>query len=354
MKLIHCADLHLDSPMESNLSSEKARERKGEIRATFSRLVSLAEECGADAILIAGDLFDSEHVTKSTEKYVRELILSHPDLGFFYLAGNHDRASALKEWDACPENLFLFGDGWTSYAFGDVVITGSERPNPDTLSLASDAVNVVLLHGQERAGRGAAREDVIHLGKYKGKNIDYLALGHIHEYRALRVDTRCTACYAGCLEGRGFDECGKKGYVLLEIENGRVTHRFVPMASRTLHTVECDITGFSSQLELEERVRAAVEGIPSRDLVKVVLCGECLPDAYKDTVHLRGVLSETFYFVKVKDACRLLIRPEDYQNDISLKGEFVRRVLASELDADEKERVIACGLRALAGEELGV
>ena len=28
MKLIHCADLHLDSPMESNLSAEQAKERK--------------------------------------------------------------------------------------------------------------------------------------------------------------------------------------------------------------------------------------------------------------------------------------------------------------------------------------
>ncbi len=354
MKLIHCADLHLDSPMESNLSSDKARERKGEIRATFARLVSLADECGADAILIAGDLFDSEHVTKSTEKYVRELIRSHPSLRFYYLAGNHDRASALKEWDECPENLFLFEDGWTSYRLGDAVITGSERPNPDTLTLSPDAVNVVLMHGQERAGKGAAREDVIHLAKYKRKNIDYIALGHIHEYRPIPVDTRCTACYAGCLEGRGFDECGKKGYVLLEIENGRVKHTFVPLATRTMHTVSCDITGFSSQLELEERVTAAVAVIPARDLVKVVLCGECLPDAHKDTVHLRGVLSERFYFAKVKDECRLLIRYEDYKNDVSLKGEFVRRVLSSDLREEEKERVIACGLRALSGEEIGV
>ena len=28
MKIIHCADIHLDSKMESNLSKEKARERR--------------------------------------------------------------------------------------------------------------------------------------------------------------------------------------------------------------------------------------------------------------------------------------------------------------------------------------
>ena len=68
MKLIHCADLHLDSPMESNLSSEKARERKSEILSTFTKMVRLAAENDVSAILIAGDLFDSDHITTRTEK----------------------------------------------------------------------------------------------------------------------------------------------------------------------------------------------------------------------------------------------------------------------------------------------
>ena len=53
----------------------------------------------------------------------------------------------------------------------------------------------------------------------KNKNIDYLALGHIHGYKEAPLDGRGKYCYPGCLEGRGFDECGKKGFVLLNIEN---------------------------------------------------------------------------------------------------------------------------------------
>jgi hypothetical protein len=64
------------------------------------------------------------------------------------------------------------------------------------------------------------------------------------------------------------------------------------------------------------------------------------------------VLSQKFYFAKVCDETHLLIRPEEYQNDISLKGEFVRRVMASELSDEEKERVLACGFRALCSEEV--
>lgn len=353
MKLIHCADLHLDSPMEANLSPDKARERKGEILATFGKLVRVAAEGGVAAILIAGDLFDSDHITKRTERYVLDLIASYPELAFFYLAGNHDKGNSLRFSENKPQNLYTFDDTWSSYEFGEVTITGSERPDPDTLSLNPDACNVVLMHGQERSGRAAPGESAIRFSHLKNKHIDYLALGHLHDYRTAAIDTRCTACYSGCLEGRGFDECGQKGYVLLETTPRGIEHRFVPMARRTLHTVTCDISGFHSQVELENRLMDAVSGLPSSDLVKVELAGSCPVEQLKDAEHLGRLLSDRFYFAKISDKSRLLIDPESYRHDISLKGEFVRRVMASNLKEEEKERVIACGFRALTGEEVG-
>ena len=139
----------------------------------------------------------------------------------------------------------------------------------------------------------------------------------------------------------------------METVNGKLTHRFVPMARRSLHTVECDVSGFSSQLELETRLMEAVGAIPASDLVKAVLTGSLPADASIDTAHLQSLLSERFYFAKLRDESRLLINPEDYKYDVSLKGEFVRRVMASKLNEREKERVIACGFRALTGEEIG-
>ena len=354
MKLIHCADIHLDSPMETNLSADKARERKLEIRSTFARLVRTAADEGVEAILIAGDLFDGARVTKSTENYVLDLIASHPMIDFFYLSGNHDKGSSLANATQLPANLYTFGKLWSTYRRGNVAITGAAIPDADTLSLNAEDVNILLLHGQERRSAGVAGEDIIHLGRFKNKNIDYAALGHIHEHRVLRLDARGIAAYSGCLEGRGFDECGTKGYVLLNIEGNRVSHRFVPFATRTLHTVECDVTGFSSMLDLEEKMLSTVADIPQKDMVKVVLTGKKTAEAMLDLTHLRGVLADRFYFAKVKDETRLLINAEDYAHDISLKGEFVRRVMASSLSESEKERVIACGFRALSGEELGI
>ncbi len=355
MKLIHCADLHLDSPLESNLPPEKVKERRAEILAAFSGLVERAEAAKVSAILIAGDLFDSDRSTKRTEQYVTDLIRTHSGIHFFYLAGNHDRGNRLRVGEDRPDNLHMFGEEWTSYDLGPVTVTGSECPDPETLSLDPKRINLVLLHGQARSlGSRSADAEIIPMKKYKGRHIDYMALGHIHDYREATVDARCTAVYSGCLEGRGFDECGEHGYVLLEVDAmGRLSHTFVPSARRRLHTVECDLTGSASQLETEERILAAIHAIPSTDLVKVILCGSVAPDAKGDPSVLASVLSPRFWFVKVKDGSRLLIHPEEYSHDVSLKGEFVRLVMASNLSETEKERVIACGFRALAGEETG-
>ncbi|MBR2722287.1 MAG: metallophosphoesterase [Clostridia bacterium] len=354
MKLIHIADLHLDSPMEANLGAEQAKERKNEILSTFGRLVKTADDIGVRAILIAGDLFDSTHITKKTERYVLDLIRSYPNLSFFYLAGNHDLGNALLSTEEKPSNLYTFGKEWTSYELDGVTVTGSESPDLEALSLNPERVNILLLHGQESKSRGAKKEDIIRFPLLKNKHIDYVALGHLHEYRTASIDKRCTACYSGCLEGRGFDECGPKGYVLLEIDGKRLQHTFFPIARRTLHTVLCDISGITSHLELENKLLSSVATLASDDLVKVILRGESDPGLQKDLRHLTQILGERFYFAKLRDESHMQIDPKDYAHDVSLRGEFVRRVLASSLSAEEKERVIACGFAALTGEELGL
>ena len=49
----------------------------------------------------------------------------------------------------------------------------------------------------------------------------------------------------------------------------------------------------------------------------------------------------------------MAINPEDYKHDMSLKGEFIRTVSADDsLDETTKEKIIACGINALMGEDL--
>ena len=61
----------------------------------------------------------------------------------------------------------------------------------------------------------------------------------------------------------------------------------------------------------------------------------------------------TLYFIKIKDDSRLKINANNYVNDISLKGEFIRNVLSDiSLSQQEKEDIIMCGIKALNGDVL--
>ena len=63
MKIIHCADLHLDSNMTSNLSREQAKQRKAELLATFERMIVYAKDNSVKAVIIAGDLYDKKNIS---------------------------------------------------------------------------------------------------------------------------------------------------------------------------------------------------------------------------------------------------------------------------------------------------
>lgn len=361
MKLMHIADLHLDAKMETGLTPARARERRVELLLTFSRAIDEAVLLGVDAVLLAGDLFDTARVSEKTRRYVGDIVCDHPSLRFFYVAGNHDESVApLFANDEIPDNWTAFGaDGWGSVLQDGVRISGTSaigRPGiyEELPGAARGEFHIVMLHGQiVRTGDGGGEK--IPLKHLQNRDIDYLALGHEHTFRCEALDARGLWAYAGCPEGRGFDECGQKGYILLDTDapiEERVT--FHPLAKRTLHLVEVDVTGCEGFGEIQERLLAAVDGIAASDMVKAVLTGALSPEVSYDAVHLAGLLGERFYFARVKDHTTLAINPEDYAHDVSLKGEFIRTVMASRLSEQEKQRTILCGLRALRGEEVDV
>lgn len=350
MKFIHCSDIHLDSKMERNLTAAQARERNAEVCATFARMAAFAAQQGVTAVLMAGDLFDTQRATAQTVGFVLDTIRNVPNVDFLYLRGNHD-VSAFEGWDL-PENFKTFGDGWTYHRYGEVVIAGIEQePAYDALNLPEDTVNIVTLHGQISTQPG---EELIALPLLKRKNIDYLALGHIHSYQTGKLDDRGTWCYCGCLEGRGFDELGAKGFVLVNVENKSVSHEFVPFARRTLEEVAVDITDLVTVSQILAAAEEACEGIPAENLVKLTLTGTYTLETQKDLQFLKKMLEGRFWFLKIKDESRLKIEKESYEHDLSLKGEFIRLVMASNRPEEEKERMILCGIRALSGEEVAL
>lgn len=357
MKIIHCSDLHLDSKMEANLEKEKAKERKNEILVSFQNMIAFAKQNDVKIILMAGDLFDKNRVSVKAKNIVRDAIITNPEIDFLYLKGNHDEESFVM--DEIPANLKLFNDeSWTSYRYDKIVITGIEFGGHDnyeryaSLLLNPTDFNIVMLHGQEaNYADPKDKAEIIHLKALKNKNIDYLALGHIHKYKKEVLDKRGVYCYSGCLEGRGFDECGEKGFVLLEIEESGFTSKWIKNSIRNLEEIEVDVSEAMTTTEAEKCIEAKIKDLPEKDLVKIVLVGKVDLHSERDLAFLTRKYQERFYFVKIQDKTTLKINYLDYEKDASLKGEFIRMVLKEDLTEAEKKKIIMTGIKALSGEE---
>ncbi|NTV78203.1 MAG: DNA repair exonuclease, partial [Clostridiales bacterium] len=337
---------------------DQAKERKNEILLTFTRMVEYANLNQVQIIMIAGDLFDTKNVSVKTRNVVMDCIVKNPGIDFLYLKGNHDTNNFLNSLEELPQNLKLFQNQWTAYRYDNLVITGTElnEENQDTiydsLILNKQDVNIVMMHGQESQYSVKDKTEVIHISALRNKNIDYLALGHIHSYKESSLDNRGVYCYPGCLEGRGFDECGSKGFVLLEITQNQIERQFIPFAGRILYEIIVDITGMNTTNQVDLAIGTALSSLGKSSLVKIVLQGNIRVDSERNISYLTKKHGEGFYFLKISDQTKLKVNIEDFRYDASLKGEFIRLVMEQNYSEQEKKEIIETGLKALAGEEL--
>lgn len=356
MKLIHTADLHLASEMESRLSPEKAKLRRKELFETFERMADYAEKENVTAILLCGDVFDEGKPGRSAIDSFIRIVEEHPSVSFLCLSGNHDES--LESLAQKPENLLCFGRRWKKYSFGNVDVWGFEQDENnlgilyETLDPLPDRVNVVMLHGQVLRYAAKPARDTVVLPSLIGKNIDYLALGHIHTHKEERLDERGVWCYCGCPEGRGYDECGEKGFVLLKIDDGKIERRFVPFSKRTVFEIEVDVTGCEDEAELEDRIREKVRGIPGKDLLRLVLTGSTHVSFTVNAKRIGEYLENDYFSVSVKDKTRIFVNTAAYLGEQSLRGELSRLLLEDkDLSDEDKQQIMRCALLALEGEE---
>ncbi len=356
MKIIHTGDIHLGSPLRG-LPTDKAKLRQAEIVDGFRRLCMYTRENNVQAVLIAGDLFDAQ-TSSSLRADVLAAVKNAAPVCFFYVSGNHDKNALAGE--NLPQNLYLFSKnhGWYSYELPEnVTVTGIDACNLRAdayaaMRLLPDQFNIVVLHGDVSRSQGA---DSISLQQLQNKNIDYLALGHIHipMMNAERLDGRGRYRYCGCLEGRGFDECGKRGFFLLNVRDGRlVDEQFVSLAKRDVVLCRADISACKSYYDVETAALSVLSAVKRENIVKLVLIGSHEMGLHKDVSLLSARLSQQFFHVKVVDESRVRIDYERYKNDLSERGEFVREVGRYNLTEEDRAEILDVGLKALAGEEI--
>lgn len=297
IKILHAADLHLDSAFAA-LTGAQAAQRRREQRAALDRLAQLAADC--DLVLLAGDLFDGARVYRDTLDALRRFCAS-TDAEIFIAPGNHDYFAPGSPYDTegWGENVHIFTTPelrrvrlprLNCDVYGAGFTAADMPPLLTDFHVADETVtNVMVLHGdlQPNSPYNALTTDEIAAG-----GLDYLALGHVHAMQVGHAGAT-TYAYPGCLMGRGFDECGAKGALRVTIEEKQVRTEFVPVAGRTY-----EILSVAAGDDPLTAIRAALPPEHAGDCYRIELTGEA---DRVDVAALEDALGGEFFSLSVRD-----------------------------------------------------
>ena len=355
IRLLHTADLHLDSPFDA-LSEEKAALRRREQRELLRSLARICAEQRVDIALLAGDLFDSDAAWAETEELLR-LTLSEMAVPVFISPGNHDYYRAGGRWArmALPGNVHVFSspdfEAVTLDALGARVWGAAFTDNYREGSLAelriprqSEFTDIVCLHGE--VGAHGSRYNPMTEREIAATGADYVALGHNHSFSGLRKAGGSYYAWPGCPEGRGFDECGEKGVIIADVGQGEARIKFLPTSARRYERLEVPAEAAGS---------FALPAGSERNIYELTVTGET--EREPDLAALYRRLERSCFALRVKDATRIRRDVWERAGEDSLRGEFLRMLRAkydSARTGDEREQITRAarwGLAALDGRE---
>lgn len=343
MKIIHTADIHLDSPL-SGVKDSVAR--RHELLVALDNMSEFANNNGVEAIIVAGDLFDDKYATDATVASVANIV-NRSRAVWFVLRGNHAGSAPYdKLFALCPQ-IRTFGSDWTSYALGDVVICGRELGLNDAeqwtkLALSGGKYRILTLHGDiDDNSYGFIDKRAI-----AQSGADYVALGHRHSF-AQHMFGNVKGCYCGVLETRGFDESAPTGFVLIDTQSGKIS--FVQQACRKVVTRKIDVSACDNDIALQHLVGDSVADVSARDYLNVQFVGTLRQGIRLSTV-ARQLLDGRFFALRIADCTETAYDLRQLASEVSLRGEFVKLACNEIQDKSLRDEVIKFGLSAIDGE----
>ena len=360
IKILHTADLHLDSPFDG-LPSGKAAQRRQEQRALLSKIAQTARDEGVQAILLAGDLLDSDSAcTETAEELIS--VLKTVSVPVFIAPGNHDFYSSRSPYAKLkfPENVHIFRENsmecvdlpeLNARVFGAAFTDKYSRPLLRGFAAEKKfgVTDIMCLHGD--VGAAESQYDPISERDIAESGMNYIALGHIHKCSGLRRSGSTYYAWPGCPEGRGFDETGEKSIYIVSLSDGECSIKPVQIAGRKYEILTVELDGVSPLEAIKNRLDDDTEN----DIYRIILRGESAQAP--DIAALKRTLESRFYSLQMRDETVLVRDVWDGAGEDSLRGQFLirlRRAYENAGDEQQREKIVQAarwGLAALEGRE---
>ncbi|MEV5829155.1 DNA repair exonuclease [Spirillospora sp. NPDC052242] len=284
MKLLHAADLHIDSPLRglSRYEGAPAEDLRLAPRRALDNLVRLALETPVDAVLLAGDVYDGEWNDYQTGLYFgRQMArLGEAGIPVFMVSGNHDAKNRTMRHLKPPKNLHVFRtdvpDTLTEEGIG-LVVHGqgfarwdlSENLAASYPARRGGLFNVGLLHTALDGRRDHARYAPCTVTDLEARGYDYWALGHVHSREIVRSEPWIV--YPGNIQGRHARETGPKGCTIVTVDDDLKVQSVEPHVldvTRWEH-LTVDLTGVDDTDQALSLAQQEFQRLPDDKLVAV-------------------------------------------------------------------------------------
>lgn len=361
MKIVHFADLHLDAGFAwAGADGTAARQRRQSLRDSLLSITALVRDVDAGALFCGGDLYEHDRVTPDTAGFLRTTFAEIAPCPVYLAPGNHDwhgpdSLYALVDWSPNvrvfreprlePVNL---GDGLTLWGAAHCAPANTGNFF-DGFRADGPGVHVAVCHAAERTGLAEQGGDKQPHAPFDAQDIERAGLAHafLGHYHRPRDAARHT--YPGNPDPLAFGEDGERGAVVATIAaDGEVSRERHGVAATAAHDLRLDVTGCASRQDVRDRLTRAAAG--RHGVARLTVEGELHSEIDLREADLRQALGESFDAVQIRfGALHVGYDIEETGREQTVRGQFVRDVLEAGLPDDEVRRVLAAGLRALAG-----
>ena len=320
MKLLLCADIRLGAICAENLDVKLSRKWQNARTEKFVDLMDKAVQNHVRYVFLYEQLFGREKIPESVvdQLFTAVKMDKHIQVVAFLTGDVYNRINYRND---VPENLHLICTQTPdSYLDDDIAlriekgVTNLQLGDHPSLLIKKTGTDSFTLAGLEREETIPSFEPV------------------------------------------GFEDAQGKtfGFSILEWDEEKVGPcTTVRNQTYGFREVELKILAGDGEKEILRKINKAIKDVPADTFLRITMAGNSAFGLVLNGTALEAQLRGKIFFVEVHDNTIMDIDEETFENDISLRSEFVRLALQDDsLSESERNRLISCGWNVLNGKEV--
>lgn len=320
MKILLCSDVRLGAVCTENLDVKLSHKWQAARTEKLADLIDQAAQNNAAYVALHGNMFGQDRVSESVIDALFRAVKEDGNIQVlaFLIADEFNRIAYRND---VPENLHL------------ICTQTADSYTDDNIALRIDK-GVVELQ--------LADNDPIFIKKELESGFVVSGLKENQSIPSFEPvgfeDAEGLVCGYGILEWAD-EELGQ--YVITK--NQKYAYK----------AIELKILPGDGQKEILRKINAAVKDVDIDTFLRIAIVGRSAFGLTLNGDALEAQLQNRIFFVEVYDNTIMDIDEEAFENDISLRSEFVRLALQDDsLSEAERNRLISCGWNALNGKEV--